>query len=84
MAEVVGFEPTDAGVKVPCLDQLGYTPIIGPDDTIRTCDILLPKQALYQTELHLDYGANGGDRTLTVFLPWDFKSHTSASSVTLA
>ena len=25
---VVGFEPTDAGVKVPCLNRLGYTPTI--------------------------------------------------------
>ena len=27
MAGVVGFEPTDVGVKVPCLNQLGYTPV---------------------------------------------------------
>ena len=27
--------------------------IIGPDDTIWTCDILLPKQVFYQAELHL-------------------------------
>lgn len=26
----------------------------GRGDRIRTCDILLPKQALYQTELRLD------------------------------
>ena len=26
----------------------------GPDDRIRTCGILLPKQALYQTEPHPD------------------------------
>ena len=26
----------------------------GPDDTIRTCDLLVPNQALYQTELHPD------------------------------
>lgn len=29
---------------------------IGRDDTIRTCDILLPKQALYQAELHPENG----------------------------
>ena len=27
MAGVAGLEPADAGVKVPCLNQLGYTPI---------------------------------------------------------
>ena len=27
LAGVVGLEPTSAGVKVPCLNQLGYTPI---------------------------------------------------------
>lgn len=32
-----------------------------PDDTIRTCDPLLPKQVLYQAELHPDDG--GTDRT---------------------
>ena len=33
-------------------DQLSYTPLkIGRRDRIRTCDLLLPKQALYQTEL---------------------------------
>ena len=26
--------------------------VYGPDDRIRTCGILLPKQALYQTEPH--------------------------------
>ena len=26
MAGVVGFEPTDAEIKILCLDQLGYTP----------------------------------------------------------
>ena len=26
MAGVVGLEPTNAGVKVPCLNRLGYTP----------------------------------------------------------
>ena len=26
MAGVAGLEPADAGVKVPCLNRLGYTP----------------------------------------------------------
>lgn len=63
MAGVVGFEPTDAGVKVPCLNRLGYTPTIslvkkrsfrcgksknGSSDGTRTCDILINSQTLYQ------------------------------------
>ena len=28
MAGVAGLKPADVGVKVPCLNQLGYTPII--------------------------------------------------------
>ena len=28
MAGVAGLEPTNAGVKVPCLNRLGYTPTI--------------------------------------------------------
>ena len=27
MAPRTGLEPADAGVKVPCLNRLGYTPI---------------------------------------------------------
>ena len=30
----------------------GILQLNGPDDRIRTCGILLPKQALYQTEPH--------------------------------
>lgn len=32
---------------------------IGPDDRTRTCGILVPNQALYQTELHPDTLADG-------------------------
>ena len=32
LAGVVGFEPTDAGVKVPCLNRLGDTPTIQSGD----------------------------------------------------
>ena len=35
LAGVVGFEPTDAGVKVPCLNRLGYTPTIQSGDTAK-------------------------------------------------
>lgn len=27
MAGVAGLEPADVGVKVPCLNRLGYTPV---------------------------------------------------------
>ena len=54
MAGVVGLEPTNAGVKVPCLNRLGYTPItpgvlkIGSSSRIRTCDSLINSQVLYR------------------------------------
>ena len=35
-------------------DHRGRFCLYGPDDRIRTCGILLPKQALYQTEPHPD------------------------------
>ena len=35
-------------------DHKGQFSLRGPDDRIRTCGILLPKQALYQTEPHPD------------------------------
>ena len=28
LAEAVGIEPTNTGVKVLCLNQLGYTPVV--------------------------------------------------------
>ena len=62
MAGVVGLEPTNAGVKVPCLNRLGYTPItpgvkeisseslyiLGSPSRIRTCDSLINSQVLYR------------------------------------
>ena len=43
LAGVVGLEPTNAGVKVPCLDQLGYTPILW--DKYENQKVLLTKMA---------------------------------------
>ena len=31
LAGVAGLEPADAGVKVPCLNRLGYTPLTPGD-----------------------------------------------------
>ena len=46
---------SDIRINSPSFYRLNYRGIIiGPGDTIWTCDILLPKQALYQAELHLD------------------------------
>ena len=54
LAGVAGLEPADAGVKVPCLNRLGYTPITpgyeqnGSSSRIRTCDSLINSQVLYR------------------------------------
>ena len=52
----------DMKIQIP--QYLGLTPIFGLDpvksdrgDRIRTCDIQLPKLALYQAELHPGNGA---------------------------
>ena len=41
MAGDAGFEPANTGVKVPCLNQLGYTPIT-PGVRLAICE---PKMA---------------------------------------
>ena len=61
LAGVAGFEPTSAGVKVPCLNRLGDTPTIhenhsravakiqnGSSNWTRTSDILINSQTLYR------------------------------------
>ena len=52
-AGVAGFEPTNDGVKVRCLNRLGYTPISknGEPTGIRTPDTRLRRPLLYPTEL---------------------------------
>ena len=47
MAGVVGLEPTNAGVKVPCLNRLGYTPITpGVNEAKRLKKNLAPRAGL--------------------------------------
>ena len=47
---VMGIEPTYPAWKAGVL-PLNYTRRVYRGDRIRTCDILLPKQALHQAEL---------------------------------
>lgn len=64
MAEVAGLEPADAGVKVPCLRPLGYTPRKnGGLGESRTRDACLRRASLYPSELRNQNGAGGGNRT---------------------
>ena len=54
MAGVAGLEPTNDGVKVRCLNRLGYTPILsknGEPTGIRTPDTRLRRPLLYPAEL---------------------------------
>ena len=53
MAGVAGLEPTNNGVKVRCLNRLGYTPFSknGEPTGIRTPDARLRRPLLYPTEL---------------------------------
>ena len=51
MERVMGIEPTLPAWKAGVL-PLNYTRNLhGRDDTIRTCDPLVPNQVLYQAEL---------------------------------
>ena len=54
MVRLARFEPATHGLEGRCSIQLSYRRMNGRDDRIRTCDILLPKQARYQTALHPD------------------------------
>lgn len=53
MAGDAGLEPACPGVKVPCLNQFGESPL-SLSGGIRTHDPMLPKHVRCQTALHSD------------------------------
>ena len=72
MAGVAGLEPTNNGVKVRCLNRLGYTPFSknGEPTGIRTPDTRLRRPLLYPTELWTlkKNGADDENRTHAISL----------------
>ena len=54
MARLAGLEPATLGLEGRCSIQLSYKRKAGRGRGIRTPDILLPKQARYQTALYPD------------------------------
>jgi hypothetical protein len=59
MARLAGLEPATPGLEGRCSIRLSYKRLTGRGGGIRTPDILLPKQARYQTALHPDKFLNG-------------------------
>jgi hypothetical protein len=55
MVRLAGLEPATLGLEGRCSIQLSYKRKVGRGRGIRTPDILLPKQARYQTALYPDY-----------------------------
>ncbi len=54
MVRLAGLEPATPGLEGRCSIRLSYKRGIGRGREIRTPDILLPKQARYQTALYPD------------------------------
>ncbi len=69
MERVMGIEPTRPAWKAGVL-PLNYTRKEDRDDTIRTCDPLVPNQVLYQAELRPDNAACGPVNQPQIFLKW--------------
>ena len=63
MAGKVGLEPTTLALTVRCSAIELYAKN-GRGDRIRTYDLLVPNQTLYQAKLHPENGTDGGNRTL--------------------
>ena len=62
----VGFEPTSASTQSNALYPIILSASAdGRDDRIRTCGILVPNQALYQTEPHPDINDSTKNRIST-------------------
>ena len=54
MVRLAGLEPATPGLEGRCSVRLSYKRYNGRGREIRTPDILLPKQARYQTALYPD------------------------------
>ena len=57
MVEKTGFEPATPRPPAPCSNQTELLFVFifyGRGNRVRTCDLMLPKHPLYQTELLLD------------------------------
>ena len=53
----VGFEPTNAGLRIRCLRPLGDGRSVGAPETVRTSDLHLRKVVLYPAELQGRHGS---------------------------
>ncbi len=73
LERATGIEPASSAWKAGVL-PLNYARKYGRDDRIRTCDILLPKQARYQTAPRPEGVEQLGSSTLLVPRPDDYRA----------